>query len=119
MLAYVQRMSVLLGAFEQPARNDIVSIPCVAHTHHHRHIIHVDEWRRPQYWGANNYPLRGGKGTDFEGGVRTAAFVSGGFLPQSVRGTVSHEMIHVTDWCVKATRSSCVCADLWLVIVGV
>lgn len=101
----------------------------------------------PQYWGANNYPLRGqgifvlflpvpdvipvgyaylrialpraakaqvnarcsliahslgivlgGKGTDFEGGVRTAAFVSGGLLPPSVRGTVLHSMIHVCDW---------------------
>ena len=24
----------------------------------------------PQYWNANNYPYRGGKGTDFEGGER-------------------------------------------------
>ena len=31
----------------------------------------------PQYWLGNNYPLRGGKGTDFEGGVSTAAFISG------------------------------------------
>eukprot|EP00037_Helgoeca_nana_P013108 m.120372 g.120372 ORF g.120372 m.120372 type:complete len:457 (-) comp21838_c0_seq6:19-1389(-) len=52
----------------------------------------------PQYWAANNYPLRGGKGTDFEGGVQTAAFVSGGLLPMSVRGTVLNEMIHVCDW---------------------
>eukprot|EP00041_Stephanoeca_diplocostata_P032567 m.1047454 g.1047454 ORF g.1047454 m.1047454 type:complete len:536 (-) comp24171_c1_seq4:309-1916(-) len=52
----------------------------------------------PQYWGANNYPLRGGKGTDFEGGVRTAAFVSGGLLPVAVRGTTISQIIHVCDW---------------------
>lgn len=37
--------------------------------------------------GANNYPLRGGKMNNFEGGIRGNAFVSGGFLPPSVRGT--------------------------------
>ena len=31
---------------------------------------------------------------DFQGGVRTAAFVAGGRLPDSMRGTVLHEMIH-------------------------
>ena len=36
--------------------------------------------------------------TDFQGGVRVAAFVSGGLLPQAVRGTVLHEKIHVCDW---------------------
>ena len=39
----------------------------------------------PQYAGANNFPLRGGKGTDFQGGVRTAAFVAGGLLPECTR----------------------------------
>lgn len=52
----------------------------------------------PAYWGANNHPLRGTKGSDFQGGVRTAAFVAGGLLPAAVRGTVLHEPIHVTDW---------------------
>ena len=37
-------------------------------------------------------------GTDFQGGVRTAAFVAGGLLPASVRGTVQHGMIHIADW---------------------
>eukprot|EP01061_Rhynchopus_euleeides_P001316 TRINITY_DN10936_c0_g1_i1.p1 TRINITY_DN10936_c0_g1~~TRINITY_DN10936_c0_g1_i1.p1 ORF type:complete len:546 (+),score=159.94 TRINITY_DN10936_c0_g1_i1:122-1759(+) len=48
--------------------------------------------------GASNYPLRGGKYTMFEGGIRANAFASGGFLPEAVRGTVSQEMIHVADW---------------------
>merc|ERR1719201_1382260 len=35
---------------------------------------------------ASNFPLRGGKYTEFEGGLRTNAFVSGGLLPAAMRG---------------------------------
>ena len=52
-------------------------------------------------FGGNNYPLRGGKVTDFEGGVRTAAFVSGGYLQQQAPhliGTRSSLLMHLTDW---------------------
>jgi arylsulfatase A-like enzyme len=51
----------------------------------------------PQYWVANNYPLRGGKGTDFEGGVSTAAFVTGGALSAHLFGQVSTSPMHVAD----------------------
>eukprot|EP00965_Chrysotila_dentata_P175388 5788812-Pleurochrysis_carterae.AAC.2 len=48
--------------------------------------------------GANNYPLRGGKYSLWEGGIRVAAFVSGGFLPAAVRGTKLQGMVHIADW---------------------
>jgi len=48
--------------------------------------------------GGNNYPLRGGKYSNFEGGIRVAAFLSGGYIPQAVRGTKSDEMVHIADW---------------------
>jgi len=51
--------------------------------------------------GANNYPLRGGKYSMWEGGIRVNAFVSGGFLPAAVRGTKldgPNAMIHIVDW---------------------
>jgi len=35
---------------------------------------------------ANNWPLRGGKFTNWEGGIHVPAFVSGGALPQGQRG---------------------------------
>ena len=39
------------------------------------------------YCAGNNHPLRGSKHTDFEGGIRVPAFVSGGFLPLHARGS--------------------------------
>lgn len=38
------------------------------------------------------------KATPFEGGVRGLGFVSGAGLTPSVRGTVQHGIMHVTDW---------------------
>ena len=48
--------------------------------------------------GGNNYPLKGAKGTDWQGGVRVNAFVSGGFLPESMRGKKTEGYIHLADW---------------------
>jgi hypothetical protein len=65
----------------------------------------------PAYWsltpsfphgaGANNWPLKGSKVSAWEGGMRVAAFVSGGFLPEAQRGTKLEEYIHMADWQVK------------------
>ena len=50
--------------------------------------------------GANNYPLRGSKVSDFEGGVRVVSFVNGGrhVLPDNVRGTKHTGYISIADW---------------------
>ena len=51
-------------------------------------------------WIARNYPFRGHKALLWEGGTRVPGFVSGGspLLPDAARGTVSHKLMHVTDW---------------------
>ena len=48
--------------------------------------------------GGNNFPLKGGKGSDWQGGVRVNAFVNGGYLPDKVRGQKTEGYIHMADW---------------------
>lgn len=48
-------------------------------------------------FAGNNYPHRGGKSSDFEGGVRVSGFVAGGALPASQRGRRLEGLMHVAD----------------------
>jgi len=48
--------------------------------------------------GANNWPLKGGKMSNWEGGIRVNGFAAGGYLPQKVRGTKNEGLIAAWDW---------------------
>ena len=58
---------------------------------------------------------RGGKGTDFEGGVATAAFITGGALPPHLFGQASDSPIHLVDLhftiCLLAGLDDAACRD--------
>ena len=59
-------------------------------------MLIVDNGGMPQY-GGNNWPLRGRKDHLWEGGIRAVGFV-GGIIQESRKGTVSKELMHVSDW---------------------
>ena len=46
-----------------------------------------------------NHPLRGNKGSFFEGGIRVVAGMTGGYLPPHFRGLAANTLIHQTDMC--------------------
>ena len=48
--------------------------------------------------GGNNHPLKGGKLSNWEGGIRGAAFAAGGLLPPSMRGRRLHGLMAGWDW---------------------
>jgi arylsulfatase B len=48
--------------------------------------------------GGNNYPLRGGKFSTFDGGIRVNAFVTGGALPAPRRGVVDEQLATIWDF---------------------
>jgi len=50
------------------------------------------------HFGASNFPLKGGKQSNWEGGVRANALFSGGILPPSRRGQVENSFIGIEDW---------------------
>ena len=47
--------------------------------------------------GGNNYPLTGGKFSNWEGGIRVNAFITGGIIPIHKRGT-REDKSYITAW---------------------
>lgn len=47
---------------------------------------------------ANNWPLRGSKHSNWDGGVRVNAWLSGGVVPTDRRGTLTSSLVTLWDW---------------------
>ena len=82
--------STLMIAFSDNGGYADADQPCSDNSEHGRFCLMGQS-------GASNWPLRGSKGTWFQGGVRVNAFISGGFLPAQLRGTSNTGLISVAD----------------------
>eukprot|EP00039_Didymoeca_costata_P016751 m.304989 g.304989 ORF g.304989 m.304989 type:complete len:479 (-) comp16443_c7_seq15:834-2270(-) len=61
-------------------------------------VIYTHDNGAPLGGGGSNYPLRGGKNSNMEGGVRVPSILSGGALSSSKRGTKFSSYFHICDW---------------------
>ena len=52
----------------------------------------------------SNHPFKGGKKTNWEGGVRVPTFVTGGYLPPHMKGQSLTGLFHVADWYATFSR---------------
>lgn len=60
-------------------------------------LLWVSDNGTPVPDGGSNWPLRGSKGSNWEGGVRVPALVSGGLLPRAMAGRNLSGLVHVSD----------------------
>ena len=61
-------------------------------------IIFTSDNGASYHYGGCNYPYRGNKKSFFEGGIKTIALVSGGYVDEYQRGTKRDEFMHASDW---------------------
>lgn len=61
-------------------------------------VVYTQDNGAPLGHGGSNFPLRGGKNSNFEGGVRVPTLFSGGAVPAGRRGASTDALFHVSDW---------------------
>ncbi|XP_054870617.1 arylsulfatase I-like [Amphiprion ocellaris] len=90
-----RKFAAMVSTVDEAVRNVTYALRKYGYYRNSVIIYSTDNGAQP-FTGGSNWPLRGRKGTYWEGGVRGVAFVHSPLLRR--RRRVSKDLLHITDW---------------------
>lgn len=90
-----RKFAAMVSTVDEAVRNVTYALRKYGYYRNSVIIFSTDNGAQP-FTGGSNWPLRGRKGTYWEGGVRGVAFVHSPLLRR--RRRVSKALLHITDW---------------------
>lgn len=90
-----RKFAAMVSTVDEAVRNVTYALRKYGYYRNSVIIYSTDNGAQP-FTGGSNWPLRGRKGTYWEGGVRGVAFVHSPLLRR--RRRVSRALLHITDW---------------------
>ncbi|CAG5896344.1 unnamed protein product [Menidia menidia] len=90
-----RKFAAMVSTVDEAVRNVTYALRKLGYYRNSVIVYSTDNGAQP-FTGGSNWPLRGRKGTYWEGGVRGVAFVHSPLLRR--RRRVSRALLHITDW---------------------
>ncbi|CAN9502795.1 unnamed protein product [Ophioblennius macclurei] len=90
-----RKFAAMVSTVDEAVRNVTYALRKYGYYRNSVIVYSTDNGAQP-FTGGSNWPLRGRKGTYWEGGVRGVAFVHSPLIKRRKR--VSRDLLHITDW---------------------